>query len=81
MEQGRVLLGFTRQERQVEFLQAVLSGDPYLIVKWDLSAESLAAGDYILVAKIEDSSGVEQEVGWKRAASTYIGEFFPFTVS
>jgi len=60
---------------------AVLSGDPYLIVKWDLSAESLAAGDYILVALVEDSSGVEQEVGWKRAAGTYVGRFFPFTVS
>ena len=60
---------------------AVLSGDPYLIVKWDVSAESLAAGDYILVALVEDSAGVMQEVGWKRAAGTYVGRFFPFTVS
>ena len=60
---------------------AKASGDPYLIVKWDLSAESLAAGDYILVALVEDSAGVEQEVGWKRAAGTYVGRFFPFTVS
>jgi len=60
---------------------AKASGDPYLIVKWDLSAEGLAAGDYILVALVEDSSGALQEVGWKRAASTYVGRFFPFTVS
>ena len=60
---------------------AKASGDPYLIVKWDLSAEGLAAGDYILVALVEDSSGALQEVGWKRAAGTYVGRFFPFTVS
>ena len=63
------------------FDAAVLSGDPYLIVKWDLSTETLAAGDYILVALVEDSSGALQEVGWQRAASTYVGRFFPFTVS
>jgi uncharacterized protein (DUF736 family) len=55
------------------------SGVPYLFVELDLSG--LSAGDYILVALVEDSSGVEHEVGWKRAASTYVGRFFPFTVS
>jgi hypothetical protein len=58
---------------------AVLSGVPYLFVALDLSG--LSAGEYILVALVEDSSGVEHEVGWKRAASTYVGRFFPFTVS
>lgn len=58
---------------------AVASGVPYLFVELDLSG--LSAGDYILVALIEDSSGALQEVGWKRAASTYVGRFFPFTVS
>ena len=58
---------------------AVLSGDPYHFVELDLSG--LSAGDYILVALVEDSSGALQEVGWKRAASTYVDRFFPFTVS
>ena len=58
---------------------AVASGVPYLFVEMDLSA--LSAGDYLLVALVEDSAGVMQEVGWKPAAATYEGQFFPFTVS
>ena len=58
---------------------AVASGVPYYFVELDLSG--LSAGDYILVALVEDSSGALQEVGWKRAAGTYVGRFFPFTVS
>jgi hypothetical protein len=58
---------------------AVASGVPYLFVEMDLSA--LASGDYLLVALVEDSAGVMQEVGWKPASATYEGQFFPFTVS
>jgi len=58
---------------------AVASGVPYLFVEMDLSG--LSAGDYLLVALVEDSAGVMQEVGWKPAAATYEGQFFPFTVS
>ena len=63
------------------------SGNPYwwitpmLAGPQSLVLPILAPGDYVLVLLVEDETGTMHEVGWKRAASTYVGRFFPFTVS
>ena len=51
---------------------AVASGDPYLVMSWDLSGEAVPPGEYTLVVLVEDKSGVMREIVTPRPVVTFV---------